>query len=271
MEYVTVSDGQVPALGLGLGELRGDRCYAAVRHALELGYRHLDTAHFYGNEKEVGQAIRDSAVAREEIFVTTKVWRSHMTAARVTVSIDESLRALGLGYVDLLLAHWPVDEVPLAETMSALHRVGASGKARHIGVSNFTAAQVRQAAEYARVFCHQVEYHPLLGQDKLLAMAAELDYVLTAYSPVAQGGVADEPVICRIAGRHRKSPAQIALRWLVQQPLVAAIPRSSRGDHRAANIEIFDFELTDQEMSDIHAVAATRGTRLSQPAFAPDW
>jgi diketogulonate reductase-like aldo/keto reductase len=210
-------------------------------------------------------------VAREEIFLTTKVWRSHMTADRVAVSIDESLRSLGLDYVDLLLAHWPVGEVPLAETMSALQRVSESGKARHIGVSNFTPGQVRRAAEHARVFCNQVEYHPLLGQDKLLAIAAELDHVLTAYSPVAQGAVAREPVICRIAARHGKSPVQVALRWLVQQPYVSAIPRSGSGEHRAANIEIFNFELTGEEMSEIHKVAATRNMRLSKPAFGPDW
>lgn len=268
---VTAGAGPMPALGLGLGQLCGDRCYRAVRHALDLGYRHLDTAHFYGNEDQVGRAIRDSGVSREEIFLTTKVWRTHMAADRVAASVQQSLRALGLDYVDLLLAHWPVGDVPLAETMTALRRARDAGQARHVGVSNFTPAQVRAAAQLASVFCNQVEYHPLLGQDELLAAAADLGHILTAYSPIAQGAVAREPVICRVAERHGKSPAQIALRWLIQQPRVAAIPRSGSAGHRAANIEIFDFALSDEEMSGIHRLAASRRLRLSDPGFAPDW
>jgi diketogulonate reductase-like aldo/keto reductase len=261
----------VPALGLGTGQLTGEVCYAAVRCALDLGYRHVDTARAYHNEDSVGRAIRDSRLARADIFVTSKVWRSDIAADRVATSVEESLRQLDTDYVDLLLAHWPVEDVPLGETMTALRRVQESGRARHVGTSNFTPRQVREAAEHAPVFCNQVEYHPLLAQDEVLAVAGELDHLVTAYSPIAQGAVAADAVIGRIAAAHARTPAQVALRWLVQQPRVAAIPRSSRPERLAANLSVFDFTLSDSEMKEISERARRRRERLSDPEFAPDW
>lgn len=262
MLYVNVRGDRVPALGLGTGQLRGRTCYRAVRQALELGYRHLDTAQFYDNEQTVGRAVRDSGLERAELFVTTKVWRTNVAGDRAAASAEESLRRLGTGYVDLLLVHWPVEQVPLAETMAALRRVQEAGLVRHLGVSNFRPDQVREARRYAPVACAQVEYHPLLSQEALLRQAAELDFMVTAYSPTAQGAVGDEPVLRRLARERGRTPVQIALRWLVQQPRVAAIPRSHNPGHLATNLTIFDFTLSPEEMREIGRVARRRGLRL---------
>jgi len=271
MEYVTVRGERVPRLGLGTGELRGDACFAAVSAALALGYRHLDTAAFYRNEDELGRALRVSAVAREEVFLTTKVWWSDAAGHRVRASAEASLRRLGTEYVDLLLLHWPAPHVPVAETMAALCAVQQAGGARHVGVSNFPPSLVREAARHAPVFCNQVEYHPLLAQEELLDRADEFDHLLTAYSPLAQGAVAREPLVRRLAEHYGRSPAQIALRWLVQQPRVAAIPRSASSSHLAGNLAIFDFELSHDDMKALGELARRRALRLSNPGFAPDW
>jgi len=170
-----------------------------------------------------------------------------------------------------VLVHWPVPEVPLAATMAALDRARAAGRTRHVGTSNFPAALVREAARYAPVFCNQVEYHPLLAQDAVLAAAEELDHLVTAYSPIAQGAVAADPVIARVAAAHRRTATQVALRWLVQQPRVAAVPRTGRPERLAANLAVFDFALSEDEMTEIGERARVRRLRLSDPEYAPDW
>jgi 2,5-diketo-D-gluconate reductase B len=269
MHTVAIQGTAVPALGLGTWQVEGRACEQAVEHALELGYRHIDTARAYGNEAEVGRALARSPLARDEVFLTTKLWRSELAGDRVARAVDGSLRALGTDVVDLLLIHWPVEDVPLGETLEAMLAVRDAGKVRHLGVSNFTTALVREAARHAPLLCNQVEYHPLLGQDALLALADELDLMVTAYSPMAQGEVTREPVLQRIGERHGKSAAQVALRWLVQQPRVAAIPKAASPEHREANLAVFDFALTDEEMKDIAGLA--RGRRLLDPPFAPAW
>ena len=306
MIHKTIHGTRVPALGLGTWQLTGDACRDAVTHALEIGYRHIDTAQAYGNEEQVGRAIDEATVSRSDLFLTTKVWHTNLAPADVRASTDESLRKLRTDYVDLLLIHWPVERVPLEDTLDALVALRDAGKTRHIGVSNCTPTLVRRARDHldgaAPLFANQVEYHPFLGQDALRALARETGHMLTAYSPLARGSVVTreasprralkalkEPgtvgekarrawehlagngtgVLQAIGEAHGKSPAQVALRWLVQQDAVTAIPKAARPEHRAANIDIFDFELSDAEMQSIAAL--DQGERYVDPSFAPTW
>src|SRR5215213_2304967 len=192
----------VPKLGFGTFRLPGADCREGVRDALEIGYRHIDTARGYDNETEVGQGIADSGVAREEIWLTTKVPPDMAAADQVRASAEDSLRRLGTDYVDLLLLHWPAPDVPLAETMGALLALREEGRAREIGVSNFPPNHLRRALEHAPVFTDQVEFHPFLGQDRLLGVARENDVLVTAYAPLAQGKVTRDPVLREIAEAH---------------------------------------------------------------------
>jgi len=266
----TIQQTSVPALGFGTYQLRGIACREAVADALAMGYRHIDTAQAYQNEAEVGAAIAASDVSRDDLFVTTKVWVDHLepdTARRTTA---QSLRDLQMGYVDLLLIHWPnEDRAPLEATLDALDALKDNGQTRHIGVSNFTPTLLQRAVNHTTIFCNQVEYHPFLSQDALLAQARSHDVLLTAYTPLARGKVLASERLQAISERHSKTPAQVTLRWLVQQEQVAAIPKASSAQHRAENFNIFDFSLSDEEMRAIHTLAA--GQRLVDPAFAPNW
>ncbi len=269
MEFVDVQETRIPALGFGTWMMEGRDCRQGVEHALSLGYRHIDTAQIYKNEAEVGRALEASNVVRDDIFLTTKVWRTNVAADAVGPSIDDSLEKLRTDYVDLLLIHWPVDDVPVEETLEAMIEAKEAGKVRHIGVSNFPPTQMRQALDQADIACNQVEYHPFLAQRDLLEISRDHDAMLTAYSPLARGRVVDDTTLTDIGDRHGKSGAQIALRWLIQQDNVGAIPKASSPEHREANIEIFDFELTDDEMARIHDL--DRSQRILDPDFAPDW
>jgi 2,5-diketo-D-gluconate reductase B len=261
---------EIPKLGLGTWQLTGAACERAVAEALALGYRHVDTARMYANEAEVGRAIAAAGVAREELFLTTKLLPSALSADGVRRQLDGSLSDLGLDHVDLLLIHWPAtDGTPLAETLGAMVDAQQQGAVRHLGVSNFPSAMVREALELAPIVCDQVEYHPYLGQPALLALARERDLMLTAYSPLAQGEVLCDPTIEKIAQAHGKTPGQVVLRWLLDQPNVAAIPKASSREHRAANLDIFDFELTDDQRDAIAGLE--RGRRTIDPSFGPDW
>jgi 2,5-diketo-D-gluconate reductase B len=226
----------------------------AVERALALGYRHIDTAQMYANEGEVGRAIRNSGVDREEIFLVTKVRTSSFSHGGVIRSTRESLEKLQTGFVDLLLMHWPNPSVPLEETLGAMRELQEEGSVRHVGVSNFPPSMVEEAAQHATVFCNQVEYHPYRAQDELLGQAEEMDYLLTAYSPVARGRVSNDATLKEIGEAHGKTPAQVALRWLIQQQQVAAIPKAASEDHLRSNIDVFDFELSDEEMGRIFAL-----------------
>jgi len=250
----------VPALGLGTWELRGDACVRAVEHALRLGYRHLDTAQGYANEAEVGAGLRASGVPRAEVFLTTKVRPRHFAHDDLLRSTEASLAALGVDAVDLLLLHWPNPAVPLEETLAALHDARERGYARHVGVSNFPPSWLRRAVAAGPLLTHQVEYHPFLSQRVLLELAASFDHLLTAYSPVARGKVLDDPTLIAIGEGYGKTPAQVALRWLLQQPRVVAIPKAASPENQAANLDVFDFELGDAEMAAIHAL--DRGERV---------
>ena len=269
MEYVDVQSSEIPALGFGTWQLTGSDCLEGVEHALSLGYRHIDTAQAYQNEDLVGRAIDNSSVPRDDIFLTTKVWRTEAAHDDVIASTEESLEKLGTDHVDLLLIHWPVDEVPFEETIEALDQLREDGKTRHIGISNYTPTQMHTSMEAGPVATNQVEYHPYLGQEDLLEIVEDHDLMLTAYSPLARGRVLDDETLTEIGDAHGKSPAQVALRWLVQQDRVSAIPKAASAEHRESNLEIFDFALSDDEMSRIDDLEC--GDRVVDPGFAPDW
>jgi diketogulonate reductase-like aldo/keto reductase len=193
-------------------------------------------------------------VDRGELFLTTKVWPDDFARERVKGKTRESLRKLGTDYVDLLLMHWPSERVPLEETLGAMRELQEEGSILHIGVSNFSPALVQEAARYAEVFCNQVEYHPYRDQGELLAQAREMDYLLTAYKPLSRGNVEDDATLREIGESHGKTAAQVALRWLVQQEKVSAIPKATGEEHLAADLDVFDFELSEEEMEHVSSL-----------------
>ena len=266
---LTIQGIEIPKLGFGTWQLSGDDCVVGVRDAIELGYRHIDTARAYGNEAQVGQGLHDSGRNRDEIFLTTKLWYTELSAVGVHDQVEQSLRELRTEYVDLLLIHWPNRRVPLAETLAAMLEVREAGRVRHLGVANFPSAMLRDALEHAPLVCNQVEYHPYLAQPQVLEVAREHGLMLTAYSPLAQGAVLRDPTLREIAEAHDRSPAQIALRWLLDQPHVSAVPKASSREHRATNLAVFDFELTDEDRGRIAGLQ--RGIRTIDPPWAPDW
>ena len=269
MLYVKLDEHRVPALGFGTWQIEGEECVDAVRDALDLGYRHLDTAEMYGNEAEVGRAIQDSGVPRDEVFLTTKVWWENLSYDDCIRAADASLQRLRTDRVDLLLIHWPNPRLPLDEPLRAMQTLQGDGKITHLGVSNFTPSLLEKAAARAPIACNQVEYHPFLGQDEVLEVVRDHNMMLTAYCPLAQGEISNEPVLREIGERHGKSPAQVTLRWLLQQDRVAAIPKSASADHRRENLDVFDFELSRDEMHRISGLE--RGEHLIDPSFAPEW
>lgn len=256
METIDVQGVQVPVLGFGTWQLEGDEARAGVEHALEIGYRQIDTAQAYGNEREVGQAIAKSGVPREDIFLTTKITRDSLAGDRVGPETDASLERLGTDYIDLLLIHWPNEEIPLAETLEAMVAQQEAGKVRHLGVSNFRTSLLEEAMGLAPILADQVPYQPGGTQRSLRAMATERDVMITAYSPLRGDGM-KSPVLAEIGDDHGKTPHQVALRWLLQQEKVSPIPRSSNPAHREQNFDVFDFELSDDEMDRIFAIAET--------------
>jgi 2,5-diketo-D-gluconate reductase B len=266
------SGAKIPAIGFGTSQL-GD-CADIVARALELGYRHIDTAWKYGTEKGVGKGIKASGVPREEIFLCTKVSHEYLRAGDFARSVEESLENLQTDYVDLLHVHWPtIDNIPLEETMGALAKAKREGKARHVGVANFNIAMV----EEARRLCSeplsslQAECHPYLDQSKVLDACRRLGLVFTAYCPLARGRVFKDPVLEEIARGKGKTVAQIALRWLMQQGNIAAIPRSANPKHMAESLEVFDFELTGDEMRRISGLKRPDGRIANPKGRAPAW
>jgi 2,5-diketo-D-gluconate reductase B len=254
MEYQTVKGEKVPSLGLGTYRLTGETCVRTVGRALSMGYRHVDTAQMYGNEAEVGRGIEDAGVDRGEIFLTTKIWPSDFAHDRVIRKTRESLKKLRTQYVDLLLMHWPDDGVPLGETLGAIRELQEEGGVLHIGVSNFSPSLVEGAAEHAEIFCNQVQYHPYRSQAALLGQAQEMDYLLTAYTPLSRGGVQKDTTLEEIGETHNKTATQAALRWLLQQDKVSAIPKATSEEHLRENLDVFDFELSDEEMDRIFSL-----------------
>jgi len=273
MHDVHAHGARIPALGFGTFQLEPDDAHRMVRYALGIGYRHIDTAQMYRNEEAVGRGIQDAGLGRDAVFLTTKVWVDRFADGDLQRSVEESLKRLDTGYVDLLLLHWPNPDIALADTIKALNEVRAAGMARHIGVSNFNIALLEQAVALssAPLVTNQVEYHPFLDQTPVQRALSHHHMALTAYCPLAQGRVFGDATLERIAHAHDKSPGQVALRWLLQQEGVVAIPRSKREAHADANRAIFDFALTDTEMAEINALRSARGRLISPSSLAPDW
>jgi 2,5-diketo-D-gluconate reductase B len=271
MIFVDMQGTKVPALGFGTWQLSGPGCIEAVKFALKVGYRHLDTAQMYENEADVGRAIAESGVPRDELFVTTKIALNNARPPRVILSADESLRKLKLDRVDLLLLHWPVPEVPLADTLGAMMELQKSGKTRFIGVSNFPVRLMKEAVETikAPIACNQVEYHVGLSQKPVLDYARTHKIIVTAYSPLGRSKLAGHPVLVKIGKKYGKSGAQVALRWLIEQQGVSAIPKASHEENIRQNFGIFDFKLNDEDRTAIASLGTNE--RLIDPAFAPEW
>ncbi|MFN3354166.1 MAG: aldo/keto reductase [Brevundimonas sp.] len=249
----------IPLLGFGTWMLEPEDARRMVRTALEIGYRHIDTAWIYKNEKAVGEGIRESGVPREEIFLTTKIWVAHFADGDVQRQAEESAESLGTT-PDLLLLHWPKRKPAMEETVRALNDAKARGLTKHVGVSNFPSAVFREAQGYsdAPLITNQVEHHPYLSNQPLIAAAKELGSTLTAWSPLAQGKIADDATLIEIGRVHGKTPGQVTLRWLVQQGIIA-IPRTQKESRARENFDIWDFQLSGEEVQRISALARPDG------------
>ncbi|WP_252699449.1 aldo/keto reductase [Natronosalvus vescus] len=247
---VDIDDASIPALGFGTASMTGSDCADAVDWALEAGYRHLDTATMYDNEEAVGDGLTAADVSRDEVFVVTKVHPDDAAYDDVLESANGSCDRLGIETIDLLLLHAPSEEYPLEITLDAMNHLQDEAVVDHIGVSNFSVSQLEEAVEISEtpIVTNQVKYHPYNRQDALLEYCIEEDIALTAYSPLAKGDVVGEDRLVEIGDQYGKSAAQIALRWLLQQPQVVAIPKASSREHVEANADVFDFELSAEEM-----------------------
>lgn len=272
MHRLTTRHGlDMPAIGLGTWPMTGADCTRAVHQALELGYRHIDTATAYNNEAAVGQALRDSSVPREAIHLTTKVWWDRLAPQAMRQSLEDSLRALGTEQVDLFHIHWPGKDWDLARSIETLVALRDEGKARCIGVANFPLGLLRQVIEQlgAPLSAIQVEYHVLLDQTPLLDFARQHGLAFTAYTPLARGQAAEQPAIRTIADKHGVLPSQVALAWLLEQSSVAVIPKASSRENQLANLAALDLRLDDEDRARIAALA--KDQRLVSPDFAPQW
>ncbi|MBN9079620.1 MAG: 2,5-didehydrogluconate reductase [Rhizobiales bacterium 65-79] len=273
MHSISANGAEIPALGLGTWTLKGAKCTEMVAEALEIGYRHVDTASAYDNEEAVGAGIRTSGVPRGAVFLTTKVWHADLAPRDFRRSAEASLKRLGTGYLDLLLIHWPSQRVPLADTIGALNEARAAGLTRHIGVSNFPTELLAEAIRLsdAPLVADQVEYHPYLDQSKVHAACRAAGMAMVSYCPLHRGGelLSEKPVL-DAAKAHGRTSGQIVLRWHVQQEGVVAIPRTTKNERLKENIDIFDFSLSDAEMAAISALSRA-GSRLCSFGFSPAW
>jgi 2,5-diketo-D-gluconate reductase B len=266
---LTIQGAEIPRLGFGTWLITGRDATEGVRDALEIGYRHIDTARAYENEAEVGAGLADSGVDRAEIWLTTKIWLDDYEPERLKRAAEDSLRKLRTDYLDLLLLHWPNPDVPVERSLQALRELQEGGKIRHAGVSNFPAGMLARALEIVPLLADQVEYHPFLAQDRLLQLVRERDLTLTAYSPLAHGKVVGHPELTAIGEQYGKSAGQVALRWLLDQPNVTTAPKASSHERRQENFEVFDFTLSDADRERIAALP--KDVRTANPAWAPDW
>ena len=275
MLYHTTDHARIPRLGLGTYRLKGDDCAYAVSKAIEIGYRHIDTAAVYENEEAVGRGIRDSGVDRDELFVATKVWIDRIENEEVVGAMAESLDRLGMDGVDLAYLHWPVRGMGIEAQVSQLADVKTSGKAKLIGVSNYTQAQLLEALTACgeRISAIQCEYHPFLDQDPVLKAARGFDMLFASYSPLGHGaeaGLLTNPGVTRVAEYRGKTPSQVVLRWHLQQANVAAIPKSGSEEHLRENFDVFGWDLTATDMKTLYGLIKPDG-RLIDPDFAPEW
>ena len=273
--HVSAGGASIPAIGYGTWPLKGEECARAVATAIDCGYRHIDTAAMYDNEASVGEGLRASGLARDKVWVTTKVWWENIGDGALQRSAEASLKKLGLDQVDLLLIHWPNAAIPLAESIKALNDAKRKGYAKHIGVSNFPSKLLDEAVSLTQepIVTNQCEYHPHLNQSKVLDACRRHGVAFVSYCPLgrgAVGGVLGEPVVTEIAERHGRTPAQVVLRWHLQQPNVIAVPKSGNPKRIAENFDVFGFELSDAEMKTLSGLARPDG-RVVNLAFAPKW
>jgi len=271
MQVVEAQGARIPIVGFGTMRLKEDAGTQAILSAINTGYRHLDTAAFYGNEREVGEAMRASGVAREDFFLTTKVRDNNLKADDFARSVDNSLKLLDLPSVDLLLIHWPNANVPMAESIGALNKAKRDGLARHIGVANYTVALMDEAMRATKepLVTNQIEVHPFLDQTRVIAAAWSHGMSITAYCPIARGRVPGNPVLERIGAAHRKTAPQVSLRWLVQQGIIV-IPGSGTPARQKENFDVLDFSLTPAEMTEIAGLKRP-DSRVVNPPQAPKW
>ena len=266
-DTITTGAAKVPKVGLGTYLLTGKEGTKSIQDALQAGYRHIDTAQAYGNEEEVGKAVKNSGISREKIFITTKVMPANFKI--LTAATEVSLKRLNTDYADLLLLHWASDDETNKKGVDLLNEVLKKGYVINIGVSNFTLSQIAKAFTQAPIVTDQVEYHPYLSQQKMLNYLRERNMFLTAYSPLALGKVMKDATLQVIASRYKRTVSQVVLRWLVQQGDVAVIPKASSTERRKENLNIFDFELADNDMEAVFRLS--RNQRLANPAWAPEW
>jgi diketogulonate reductase-like aldo/keto reductase len=271
MQAIESHGARIPVIGFGTMTLKEDLCVELVEAALHLGYRHLDTAQMYGNEREVGSGLRGSGLKREEVFLTTKVWFTRLAAGDFERSVDESLEKLGLPWVDLLMIHWPNAQIPLADSIAALCKVKRAGLAKNIGVANFNVAMLDEAVKLADepLAALQIETHPYLDQTKIIAAARRHGLAVVGYCPLARGKVPGDETLQHIGRAHGKSPAQIALRFLEQESIIP-IPRTSKRERLAENLGSLEFKLSENEMAEIGKLKRS-DARIVSPPQAPKW
>lgn len=263
----------LPKIGMGTFRLKGDEAREAVKSALSLGYRHIDTAQMYENEAEVGDGITSSGIPRRDIFLTTKVWYDQLRPSDLINSLHGSLERLKTDHMDLTLIHWPSpgDEVPMEDYLGALRDARREGLTDHIGLSNFTCGQMDQAREIlgdTPIFTNQVEVHPFLANRKVVAHAQKLGITVTGYMPLAVGRVMEDETLSRIGEAHNASAAQVAVAWVASRGVIP-IPSSTRPQHQKANLDALDLRLSDEEIAEIDQL--DRGERIANPSFAPNW
>ncbi len=270
-QVIEAHGARIPALGFGTMTLKEDLCVELVDAALQLGYRHLDTAQMYGNEREVGSGLRGSGLKREDIFLTTKVWFNRLAPGDFERSVDESLEKLALPWVDLLMIHWPNAQIPLAGSIAALCKVKKSGLAKNIGVANFNIAMIEEANKLASepIAVLQIEAHPYLDQGKVIAAARRHGMAIVGYCPLARGKVTGDATLQKIGRAHGKTASQVALRFLEQDNIIP-IPRTSKRERLAENLGSLDFRLSDAEMAEIGKLKRP-DSRIVSPPQAPKW
>jgi 2,5-diketo-D-gluconate reductase B len=271
METIKTQGISLPRLGLGTYRMQGDVCRAAVESALGLGYRHIDTAEMYGNEEAIGAAIAAAGVPRADLHITTKVWNENLAPDAIRRAFDTSLKKLRLDQIDLYLVHWPAPKMNLPAMFETLTKLQQEGRTRAIGVANFNIALLKTVVEdiKAPIACDQVEYHVMLDQTPLRKYLAAKSIPLVAYCPLAQGRAASNETLAAIGRKHGASAAQVALKWLLDQDGVAAIPKASRAESQKANLDALHVGLDDE---DLQAIAGLpKDKRCVNPGFAPVW
>lgn len=271
----TAGQANIPVLGLGTWQSTGQDCIDIVSKALQMGYEHIDTAQAYNNEQQVGEGIKQSGVARDKFFLTTKIFPDDMKfePEKLMAAAKRSLENLDTDYVDLLLLHWPDDRVPLSETMPALCELQKQGLTRHIGVSNFNIANIIEAKKYADVpiVVNQVEFHPFIKQNSLQTFLNNHHILLEAYSPLARGDVFDNDTIKQTADKHNITPAQVSLAWILSDKDRIAIPKTSNPDHLQGNLDAIKVELSADEIKKIATLARSDGRKIEHPDYSPRW